>query len=222
MKTSTLFLIFITLSLCCLAQRDKLQAVAFGFSPSVNYRVFGLKNEDLSWIKRQHDSTHEVKLSCSAFINYEFGISERKSFFVGIAYSNYGYQHKDQTMDGFRSYRLNFHYLQFPLGCNFYKRVNEKLQLVLQPALVSSVLLKSRAVYRTNEAYALQRTTVYPGSFSFAVFGQLAIGLSVRMNQNWNFRTQFCGQFQINPLTKGELPCRLYSSGIQMGMVRSL
>jgi hypothetical protein len=222
MKSFAFILMFIVTSADLFSQRDTAQAIEFGFTPSLNYRVFGLKNEELSWLKQQHDSSQEAKLGFSTFLNHEFGISEKRSFFMGIAYSNQGYQYKDNAMEGFRSYRLNFHFLQFPLGCNFYKRVNEKLQLVLQPGLVPSIFVKSSAVFQTNEAFTTQRTAVYPGSSSLAVFGHVAIGISVRINQNWKFRTQLSGQFQINPLTKGEIPCRLYSSGVQTGLIRAL
>ena len=205
-----------------IAQRDTAQALSFGITPSMNYRLFTKVNSETEWLKNQHDSLQCLKWSTGAFVHHEFGITEKRSFFVGIAYSDQGYQYKDQAIKGFQIYKLNFHYLQFPLGCNFYFRVNELLQLSVQPSINPSVLISSRAVSLGNDAYTQQRSSVYPYSTKLSLQGHLAFGLIARIDQNWAFRSQIFFLQQINPLLKGDLSGRLYSGGIQIGLSRRI
>jgi hypothetical protein len=204
------------------AQKDTLQSVELLVSPSLNYRWFSASNKELHWLKHQHDSLQRFSSGFGFQLNHEFGIGRRKSFFMGLAYSKQGYQYKEQAIQGFTSYALNYHFIQFPLGCNFYFRVNEFFQIAVQPSFLPSALLRSVSVYETIDSYNKQRSSAYPSSSNLSLNGQLAFGILTDINALWKFRGQFFYQQQLTPLTKGDLSCRLFSLGLQFGLSRSL
>jgi hypothetical protein len=217
-----LLLCFFTSILSVCAQNDKARSLEWGVTTALNYRSFSNANSDLDWLKKEQDSLHCPSAGFGAFFNYEFNISEKRSFFVGLAYSKQGYQYKNTALDDFRTYALNFHYVQLPVGCTFYFRANELIQFSIQPSLLPSFLITNRVAYQTIESYSKQRFTSYPGASAFSLHAQLAAGISVRLDPTWKFRAQLFSQYQGTPLTKGELLCRLYSAGIQLSFSKTL
>jgi hypothetical protein len=222
MKTNLLLFFVAGLMPLAYAQIDKQKLVEFGLSPSMNYRFFSKAKNDMTWMKNQHDSLQQPSSGLGIFVNYEIKCKDKWSYFVGLAHNKLGYQYKDRAIEGHRSYILNFHYLQLPLGCNFYFIRNERIQFSLQPSLQPSFLLVNRAVFQTTDAYEKQKLDSYPTPFRLAMHAQLAGGISIRINPQWRFRAQLFYQQQLNALTKGDLPCRLYATGFQVAFSKRL
>ena len=217
-----LILLFIAITGSQLFAQDTLQRLEIAVNPAFNYRFFSTKNEELNWLKSEHDSLQKGSAGFGIQINHEFGISEQRSFFMGIAYNKQGYSYNEQAINGFISYALNYHFLQFPLGANFYFRTNEHFQFCLQPSFIPGTLLKSTAVYQEVSAYQRQKTSIYPSSSSITLHAQLAAGVLVNLDPIWRLRAQLLVLQQVTNLSKGDLSCRLFSAGIQLAIARDL
>lgn len=221
MKIFTFLLLTLLFTVTANAQRDTYQSLEFLVSPALNYRLFNSKNSDLNWLKDQHDSLHSFAVGYGCQLNYEFGIRKSRSFFMGLAYSKQGYKYKDEAISGFRTFALNYHYIQLPLGGNFYFQMNEFCQIVVQPSVLPSVLLAGESVYQMVDAYYKERSSIYPSSTKLSLNGQLSMGVLIRIDERWKFRSQLFYQQQLTPLTKGDPSCRLYALGLQLGLSRS-
>jgi hypothetical protein len=217
-----LILLFIAISGPQLFAQDTLQRFEIAVTPAFNYRFFSTKNEELNWLKNEQDSLQKGSAGFGIQINHEFGISEQRSFFMGIAYNKQGYSYNEQAINGFISYALNYHFLQFPLGANFYFRTNEQFQFCLQPSFIPGTLLKSTAVYQEVNAYERQKMSIYPSSSSITLHAQLAAGVLVKLDPVWKLRAQLFAMQQVTSVSKGDLACRLFSAGIQLALARDL
>ena len=202
--------------------QDTLQRVEIAVNPAFNYRLLSTKNDELNWLKNEQDSLQKGSAGFGVQINHEFGISERRSFFMGIAYNKQGYSFNEQAISGFKSYSLQYHFLQFPLGVNLYFRTNESFQFCIQPSIIPGTLLKSTAIYQELNAYDRQKMSIYPSSSAITLHAQLAAGVLVNLDPVWKFRAQLFAMQQVTSLSKGDLTCRLFSTGIQLAISRDL
>jgi hypothetical protein len=222
MKIFIFLLLFILLKVPTKAQGDTHQSLEFLVSPALNYRLFSSRNSDMNWLKDQQDSLQRFASGYGFQLNYEFEIGKSRSFFMGLAHSKQGYQYKYQAISGFQTFSLNYHYVQLSLGSNLYFRMNEFCQIVVQPSLLPSALLASESVYQQVDTYYKERSSIYPSSSKLSLNGQLAVGVLIRIDERWKFRSHLFYQQQLTPLTKGDLSCRLFSLGLQFGLSRSL
>ena len=222
MKRFALYILFFGVSQSSFAQKETLKALEFSINPGINYRWISLKNNELSWLKDSQDNLQKPSAGIGIQINHEFGITEKRSFFAGIAYSRQGYEYKKNSLEGFRTYTLHHHFLQVPLGINAYFRLNERLQFAVQPSLLTGVLISTSAKYVLEGDQLIRKMETYPQPLLISIQAQLAAGISVRIDQWWKFRTNIYFQQQLTAMNKGDLKVRLYNTGIQLGLSRYL
>ena len=215
-------LLFILIAAQQLFAQDTLQRLEIAINPAFNYRLLSTNNEELNWLKNEQDSLQKGSAGFGVQINHEFGINEKRSFFMGVAYNKQGYSFNEQAINGFKSYALNYHFLQFPLGVNLYFRTNETFQFCVQPSLIPGTLLKSTAVYQELNAYNRQKMSVYPSTSAITLHAQLAAGVLVNLDPVWKFRAQLFALQQVTNLSKGDVACRFFSAGIQLAIARDL
>ncbi len=222
MKRFALYILLLGASHCAFAQKDTLQALEISINPGMNYRLIAAKNQELSWLKDIQDSLQQPSAGIGIQINHEFGISEKRSYFMGIAYSRQGYEYKKNSLEGFRSYALHHQFIQFPIGFNLYYRMNERLQLAIQPSLLTGALIASTASYVQQGDQATRKMETYPQSVAISLHAQLAAGFIARIDQNWKFRANVVYQQQLKAMGQGALHVRLFTAGLQFALVRSL
>lgn len=222
MKRFALYTLLVVFSNVSFAQKDTMQALELSINPGMNYRLIGLNNQDLNWLKDTQDSLQKPMAGYGFQINHEFGITEKRSFFMGVAYSRQGYAYKKNALEGFRSYAVQHQFVQIPIGFNAYYRLNERLQLAVQPSLLPGALIATSARYVEQGDQLVRKMETYPRSVLISLHAQLAAGIVARIDQHWKFRASLIYQQQLKAVDEGGLNVRLFNAGIQLALSRSI
>ena len=195
--------------------------ISIGIVQSVNlcYR-FSSSTPDLMWMKESVDSIETPLLGNSTAIIVNIDLNKRFQLNTGVTHSKMGFQYKEGSLAGFKTYKETYNLIEIPVQLVFKLSTKKSfpfISLGTSPGYIYSRQAKYLLIDQKEESSMKLSSDIS----KFQVSASISLGASLKLSHSWNFKSElFYNQYLFSP-SSGLVKKYLFSTGISVGLFKS-
>jgi hypothetical protein len=195
--------------------------ISIGLTQSFDfgYRISSA-DQASNWIKNSSDSIETPTLTYSSAVKLQFELNDKITLRTGILYAQKGINYKSGTLLGFDRYHENFTLLEVPIQV-LYKLGEKKNKPYISLGTSAGYLIKSQAFYTLENSTKEVKMPLSSDLSKFQVNGILGLGMSFSLDQKWTLITELAYTQALFSISNGPLKKQLFTTGINLGLLRS-
>jgi hypothetical protein len=196
--------------------------ISIGLTQSfdLGYRISSA-DQASTWIKNSSDSIETPTLTYSSAVKLQFELNDKITLRTGIVYAQKGINYRSVTLLGFDRYHENFTLLEVPIQV-LYKLGEKKNKPYISLGTSAGYLIKSQAFYTLENSTKEVKMPLSSDLSKFQVNGILGLGMSFSLDQKWTLITELAYTQALFSISNGPLKKQLFTTGINLGLLRSL
>ena len=201
------------------SKKDTFLSIGIVQAVNVCYR-FSSSTPDLMWMKESLDSIETPLLSNSTAIIVNIDLNKRLQLNTGVTHSKMGFQYKEGSLVGFKTYKETYNLIEIPLQL-VYKMGTKKSYPFISLGTSPGYIYSRQAKYLLTDKVEASSMNLSSDISKFQVSASMSLGASVKLSNSWSFKSElFYNQYLLSP-SSGIVKKYIFSTGISVGLFKS-